>query len=265
MRQLRRRGFTFIELMLVIGVIAVLAAILFPVFARAREQARTQSCRTNLLNIGLALRIYAQEHDGLYPPNEYDMSPLYPKYVARELIFQCPSGAYDSEHSLRMVPPGWQPPKLPKSPPAEPLGPPGELGIDPGMEPGMEPEDDGTLKTGFIYRGGRSHNQAPLAALVADSEVRHNDRANVLMSDGAIISIPEGHWRALGFGEELPDYLFHRPQGGYPLDEGMPPMDEPPPVQVPEQAPPPPPRPSGMGPAPGQEPPPVVPGPNSDD
>ncbi len=58
-----RRGFTLIELLVVIAIIALLAAILFPVFARAREQARKSSCQNNLKQIALAWTQYAQDYD----------------------------------------------------------------------------------------------------------------------------------------------------------------------------------------------------------
>lgn len=62
-----RRGFTLIELLVVIAIIAILAAILFPVFARARENARRTSCLSNLKQIGLGIMQYNQDYDERYP------------------------------------------------------------------------------------------------------------------------------------------------------------------------------------------------------
>lgn len=119
----RRRGFTLIELLVVIAIIAILAAILFPVFARAREKARQSSCASNLKQITLGLIMYAQDYDeksALYAPWDWGtpvvqttagmpgakyvvsngavagnfmswMDIIHP-YVKNTQIFECPSG-----------------------------------------------------------------------------------------------------------------------------------------------------------------------------
>jgi prepilin-type N-terminal cleavage/methylation domain-containing protein/prepilin-type processing-associated H-X9-DG protein len=97
-----RRGFTLIELLVVIAIIAILAAILFPVFARAREAARATSCRSNLKQIGTAMRMYQQDYDELLTPCfQYYDSPTnnvlawYPDflnpYVKNAKLWVCPS------------------------------------------------------------------------------------------------------------------------------------------------------------------------------
>ena len=68
MKTRKRVGFTLIELLVVIAIIAILAAILFPVFAQAREKARQATCASNLKQIGLAARMYAQDFDEYYVP-----------------------------------------------------------------------------------------------------------------------------------------------------------------------------------------------------
>src|SRR5947209_16578789 len=63
----RQAGFTLIELLVVIAIIAILAAILFPVFAQAREKARQVTCLSNLRQVGMATQMYMQDHDETVP------------------------------------------------------------------------------------------------------------------------------------------------------------------------------------------------------
>lgn len=68
-----RRGFTLIELLVVIAIIAILAAILFPVFAQAREAARKTACLSNLKQLGVAIGLYTQDYDETVPPANYSI------------------------------------------------------------------------------------------------------------------------------------------------------------------------------------------------
>lgn len=116
--QRKRQGFTLIELLVVIAIIAILAAILFPVFAKAREKARQSSCASNTKQVSLGLIQYLQDYDQKYPPAvgiatvsgtayeanwgvDYDTTPaassvvvpsLTSSYVKNRGIFTCPSG-----------------------------------------------------------------------------------------------------------------------------------------------------------------------------
>jgi len=99
-----RRGFTLIELLVVIAIIAILAAILFPVFARAREKAKQASCLSNVKQIMTAWKMYAADYDGQFTHHFYGTlaTPLYwwywpmQAYVKNFQIFQCP--ADDERH-----------------------------------------------------------------------------------------------------------------------------------------------------------------------
>jgi len=103
-----RDGFTLIELLIVIAIIAILSAILFPVFARARENARRASCQSNLKQIALSLVMYAQDYDErlfvIAPDqpgntgntNKWDWSDPYDAYIKSDQIKKCPSALKNS-------------------------------------------------------------------------------------------------------------------------------------------------------------------------
>jgi len=95
-------AFTLIELLVVVAIIGILAAILFPVFARARESARRASCLSNLKQIGLGVEMYKQDYDSKYPfsarivaateTNNWYYDYIQP-YVKSEQVIRCPSNA----------------------------------------------------------------------------------------------------------------------------------------------------------------------------
>ena len=93
---MKRTGFTLIELLVVIAIIAILAAILFPVFARAREKARQSSCLSNIKQIMLAVLMYAQDYDEKLVPGSQlrsvgDWYNALTPYTKNMGIWTCPS------------------------------------------------------------------------------------------------------------------------------------------------------------------------------
>jgi len=99
---MKKRGFTLIELLVVIAIIAILAAILFPVFSRAREKARQTACLSNMKQVANALMMYVQDWDETFPfitacpnveqdkPNTTPQSQLHP-YIKNAQVWECPS------------------------------------------------------------------------------------------------------------------------------------------------------------------------------
>ena len=148
MRRAGRRGFTFIELMTVWAIITILAAILFPVFARAREKSRQVTCLTNLVNIGAALKMYGYEHFGHLPPTDNDLRPLVTRSIYDPEVLLCPSARRKQ----------------------------GRLHI---------PEGNPELVSDYVYRGGLCDDDHPTQAIAADEVAAlHNSGANYLFLDG---------------------------------------------------------------------------------
>jgi len=113
---LNRQGFTLIELLVVIAIIAILAAILFPVFAQARERARMTACVSNAKQLGMAVMMYVNDYDENLPPStNYTVPITLPQriwpmtvqpYVKNKDIFKCPSATnteFPEDWSVRGV------------------------------------------------------------------------------------------------------------------------------------------------------------------
>ncbi len=110
----KKSAFTLIELLVVIAIIAILAAILFPVFARARENARRASCQSNLKQLGLGIMQYTQDYDEQFPQRFFSYSTppvnqttwdmVTQPYLKSTQILQCPSDSLSVEVNMSAVP-----------------------------------------------------------------------------------------------------------------------------------------------------------------
>ena len=204
------------DLTLTIAIIAILAAILFPVFARAREKARSASCVGNLVNIALALRTYAADNDMAYPPRDNDLEPLWPVYLNNKQSFLCPSvsvgvpmGSMPKEEEPEVAPqpgpvPGPPPPPVGMPPPEPTEGPPRPP--EPPPPPGWMPpppapsqEDEDKADTCYFYVSGYRYDQFTRRMPISgDLRAWHNERRNVLFTDGSVRSWTRADYRRAG-------------------------------------------------------------------
>jgi prepilin-type N-terminal cleavage/methylation domain-containing protein/prepilin-type processing-associated H-X9-DG protein len=130
----RRRGFTLIELLVVIAIIGILAAMVFPVFARARESARKAVCLSNVKNLALAIQMYLSDYSDHFPPSEHrtevvdwfntlggvdcccrplEANPylrfpvVLDEYVRNRDVWRCPSSTYVKTYGINPCIPDW--------------------------------------------------------------------------------------------------------------------------------------------------------------
>lgn len=201
------RGFTLIELLVVIAIIAILAAILFPVFAKARERGRQTACLNNLKQFGVAFRTYADDADG-YMPHDwrgvpepganfargggYDGGPIWP-YVQSTAIYYCPSDPRPGKDQKYSYGYDWtlfawnggsaRPFKLDRVPVVPIPG-------DPRW---------GAMNKLYILDEWAGHNQDRNRNKVDDDYERHGKGCNMLMSD-AHVKFIKGYNYATGEG-----------------------------------------------------------------
>lgn len=229
-----RSGFTLIELLVVIAIIAILAAILFPVFARAREQARKTSCLSNLKQIGTSMMMYVQDYDERFPAwseqcvhdpfgtidppglcgNDTEMAFfrwafVTQPYVKNIQIYVCPSypsnfwkwggwvytGCYES-----WPPPNWK-------------------GLSYDMKLGLAvaarcgrglPAFDKVAQTAMIYENSSIHTQSPIGFWQCTEE---NNFGKMVFN----VAFADGHAKLIQVGQtRFVKKRTYRPEVGYP-------------------------------------------------
>jgi len=186
----RRSGFTLIELLVVIAIIAILAAILFPVFARAREAARQSSCGSNLRQYATATMMYVQDYDETYPLSAWFagtcVGTFYlavDPYVKNKQIMTCPSEPKALDLAAVFAP---LPPCQPGTPPYTSYTVNKEVFRDgfQGQAPLTMAAIDRPAETFMHYDGNvASDGSQPVQA-------RHNDVFEVNYADGHVKAIP---------------------------------------------------------------------------
>jgi prepilin-type N-terminal cleavage/methylation domain-containing protein len=208
---MNKKAFTLIELLVVISIIAVLAAILFPVFARAKEAAKKTQCISNLKQLGTAFSLYASDHDDRVPGiteglggeqqeggwvfNElfftYDTGEFSPEkgslfpYVKSKDVYVCPSDSFGRQARLSYAINGCL------------VEPPSQLGINKGHayswisepasmmllgEEGTSPSQDGRYTNGT--------NDGFFHPYYDHFTIRHSDMSNVLFTDYHVKTVP---------------------------------------------------------------------------
>jgi len=187
----RNAGFTLIEIYAVIGMIAILAAILFPVFTQARAKARASSCASNLSEICLALQMYAEDWGGGYPPQEDNLVTI-ARQTKVEYIFRCPAwGGSFTEHEQGLLEKARKKEFINPSEFNQPL----PTGPNYGLTPIIA--DDVVLGSSYYYHAGLTNEAAGNELLAAERMTLHNDGANVLYASGRVKWLRQEQWNCL--------------------------------------------------------------------
>lgn len=198
-------AFTLIELLVVIAIIAILAAILFPVFAQAREKARQTSCLSNLKQIGLGTMMYVQDYDETYPMNIYlgfEPTPcvhisqvaIMP-YIKNMGVYTCPSDPhpFDFPKGMAAI---TMPPVCKASPNITKVSyvpnfslidwgnPNNFVGNDPERAVKTMASVEYPAETAAFYDGTHSLPDAYLGFMDIPIQARHSAQANVSWADG---------------------------------------------------------------------------------
>ncbi|BCM88535.1 hypothetical protein IAD21_00368 [Abditibacteriota bacterium] len=213
-----RRAFTLLEILVVIAIIGLLAAILFPAFARARENARRASCSSNLKQIFLAHSLYRDDYDGIFAPCAYlnagggqvEWPELFLPYTRNRQIFICPSDASSKEISYGLNTTAFADVEfLPPPPGGVQLG-----GISfPSVSEFVMACESGAGDDFAISKPDSWKVVPPSKSLQFEGDSRaakrHFDRSNVLFLDGHIKSFAlDGFYR----GQNPADLFFTPPQ-----------------------------------------------------
>lgn len=203
-RQKKHTGFTLIELLVVIAIIAILAAILFPVFARARENARRASCLSNLKQIGLGIMMYTQDYDEHLPSSKANnggdvrggirqgWENYTEPYIKSTQVLQCPSDSRAASvgwsygyNYVRLAPSG-----LASAITIASINSPSQLVMltDSYCNSGLDyiywPGYWRSISTGTVYGTGETTTSS--GYLHGDVEDRHLDTVSVLWADGHV-------------------------------------------------------------------------------
>ena len=182
----RRQGFTLIELLVVIAIIAILAAILFPVFAKAREKARQTSCLSSTKQIAVGLLQYVQDYDetifNLYPGYNANLYPneLLQPYVKNQQLFICPSGLPGGDYRTAYY--GWNYSSRTVAPASD-----GLVNTHPSLSQFAKPSEFFALMdcTNYVFQYcDHINNTTVLGQYSMNIAPRHNTGVNIVLLDG---------------------------------------------------------------------------------